>query len=87
LHLSNGTTVNEKLAAHKSVVGQWLSENRGANQIVEDAYWRTISRSPSDGERARFVQELEAAPAEERRQVVEDLFWALLSSREFLFNH
>jgi len=30
---------------------------------------------------------LEAAPAEERRQVVEDLFWALLSSREFLFNH
>jgi hypothetical protein len=27
------------------------------------------------------------APQELRRAVVEDAFWAVLSSREFLFNH
>jgi hypothetical protein len=87
LHLSNGTTVNEKLASEKSVIGQWLGENWEPNRIVEEAYWRTISRAPAESERERFVKELEAAPIEERRQVVEDLLWALLSSREFLFNH
>jgi hypothetical protein len=27
------------------------------------------------------------APASERRAVLEDVYWAVLSSREFLFNH
>lgn len=87
LHLSNGTTVNEKLAAEKSVIGSWLTENWEPERIVEEAYWRTISRAPATDERERFIKELEAAPIQERRQVVEDLLWALLSSREFLFNH
>lgn len=87
LHLSNGTTVNEKLASEKSVIGEWLKENWEPQRIVEEAYWRSISRAPAESERERFVRELEAAPIEERRQVVEDLLWALLSSREFLFNH
>lgn len=87
LHLSNGTTVNEKLTSEKSIVGKWIGENWDPSRIVEEAYWRTISRAPAESERERFVKELEAAPSEERRQVVEDLLWALLSSREFLFNH
>jgi hypothetical protein len=30
---------------------------------------------------------LAAAKAEERRAVVEDMYWSLLTSREFLFRH
>jgi hypothetical protein len=30
---------------------------------------------------------LKETPAEERRQAVEDVFWGVLSSKEFLFNH
>ncbi len=30
---------------------------------------------------------LDEAPADERRQVIEDLYWSILSSKEFLFNH
>jgi hypothetical protein len=30
---------------------------------------------------------LDTAPAEERRLVIEDLFWSLLSGKAFLFNH
>jgi hypothetical protein len=33
------------------------------------------------------VKTLAAAPDAGRRAALEDLFWSLLSSREFLFNH
>ena len=87
LHLSNGSTVNDKLTADKSVVSQWVGENWDPNRIVEQAYLRAISRPPTAVEKERFVKELEAVAVTERRQVVEDLLWSLLSSREFLFSH
>jgi hypothetical protein len=35
----------------------------------------------------RLLAEMDAASDDDRRVVVEDLFWAVLSSREFMFNH
>jgi hypothetical protein len=87
LHLSNGKTVNEKLASDKGIVAQWMSGTWAPADIVEQAYWRSVSRPPTVEERNRLVSELEAIPAEERRTALEDLLWSLLSSREFIFNH
>jgi hypothetical protein len=54
-------------------------------EIVEFLYYRTLCRPPSAEERSFWVGELEGAgkPAE----AAEDLFWALLNSQEFSFNH
>jgi hypothetical protein len=87
LHLSNGKTVNEKLASDKGIVAQWISGTWAPEDIVEQAYWRSVSRPPTAEEKNRLVSELEAIPAEERRTALEDLLWSLLSSREFIFNH
>jgi hypothetical protein len=46
-----------------------------------------LSRYPTDVEMAAELAVLDEAGEVERRAAVEDLFWAVLSSREFLFNH
>ncbi len=53
--------------------------------LVEFLYYRTLCRPPSAEERSHWTSELEAAGS--LREAAEDLFWALLNSREFAFNH
>ena len=54
---------------------------------MEDAFIAGLSRLPSDAERMRFASALQASDVKEKRLALEDVYWALLSSREFLFNH
>ena len=89
LHLSNGDTINQKLTAKDSIVATALATGKPAAQLIEDAYLATLSRLPTAGERERFEKMLSDAKdnADEKRLALEDTYWALLSSREFLFNH
>ncbi|MFM8893762.1 MAG: DUF1553 domain-containing protein [Planctomycetia bacterium] len=87
LHLSNGTTLNGKLAAKAGRITQILATDPNPRQIVDEAWLRALSRPPTDAERKPIEEMLAAAPAEEKRAVVEDLYWSLLTSREFLFRH
>ena len=50
---------------------------------LEQTFRETLSREPTDEERKRL---LGAAAGVEKRQAVEDLFWSILSSKEFLFH-
>jgi hypothetical protein len=87
LHMSNGDTINEKLSAKGNRIEQLLSKNMPSEQIVEEAYLSALARFPTPDERRQLVKLLEAAPKTEHRAAVEDLYWSLLSSREFLFDH
>jgi hypothetical protein len=87
LHLSNGDTLNEKLRSKEGRIPRLLAAATSPGKIVEEAYLASLSRFPSDAEREAVLKILAAAPEAERREAVEDLFWGLLSSKEFLFNH
>lgn len=87
LHLTNGDTVNQRLASEKGVVERLLKERADDARIVEEACLATLSRSPTEHERSGFLKMLGSAGEGERRAAVEDLFWALMTSREFLFQH
>ena len=87
LHISNGDTVNKKLSAKGNRVDKLLESGKPNYAIIEDAYLLAASRYPTDPEMQQLLAEMNSAPKEERRIVVEDLLWSLLSSREFLFNH
>jgi hypothetical protein len=88
LHIANGDTLNTKLAAKGNAVDKLLSSGQPDAQIVEEAYLQALSRRPTAAERAGVLKVLAAAaePAE-KRAVLEDVFWGLMSAREFLFNH
>ncbi len=84
LHLINGDTANEKIQAGK-LIPTWLGEGKKPQEIVERLYISCLTRKPTEAESAALNQQL--ASAENPQQVLEDIFWALLNSREFLFNH
>jgi hypothetical protein len=87
LHITNGDTINQKLAAKGSRVEQLLAAKTPDDKVIEEAYLSALSRLPTDTEKQQLVSELAQAPATEKRTAIEDLYWSLLSSKEFLFNH
>ena len=86
LHLSNGSTVNDKLAAEAGRLHSLITGGKSDGQIVRSLYAAALSREPTDGELAGIHAAL-SEPDADRRTVLEDVAWAVLSSREFLFNH
>ena len=54
-------------------------------QIVRDAYLRTLSRYPSDTELNTSLQYI--AAADDPVTGVRDLLWTLLNTKEFIVNH
>ncbi len=90
LHLSNGSTINDKLKATGNRVEQWLAlRHAGLSDaaLLDQLYLLCLSRYPTEAERAALLPQLPDRGTTEERVVLEDLFWAVLSSREFIFNH
>jgi hypothetical protein len=88
LHLANGDTLNVKLAAKDNRLTQLLASGQTDPQIVEETYLLTLNRAPSEKERAALLAALaDTKTPEDKRLALEDVFWGVLSSREFLFNH
>jgi hypothetical protein len=90
LHLNNGKTLNDKLRSKSCKVEQWLKDKVGDEEAVRRLFLLALCREPTAAERTRFLDLMaEAArePGMTRREIVEDLFWSVLTGREFLFNH
>ena len=87
LHIANGDTVNKKLSAKEGVVTKLLEASTPDEKLIEEASLACLSRLPTAAEKVKFLQALTDTKGAERRAVVEDIYWAMLSTREFLFNH
>jgi hypothetical protein len=87
LHIANGDTINKKLEATNSCVAKILDAKTPNEKILESLYLSALSRYPKESEKAKLLAVLEKTPETERRQAIEDVYWAVLSSKEFLFNH
>jgi len=85
LHLINGSTVQGKIAQGKIVETLLEEKKLTPEQVVDQLYIRCLSRQPTAAEKERLMALVGQAnsPAEG----LHDVFWALLNSREFLFNH
>jgi len=84
LHLLNGETVASKIAGGKLIETR-LAEGVEPMRIIEELYIRCLTRKPTDAEAEKIGAAINAAA--DKRIVLEDTFWALLNSREFVFNH
>jgi hypothetical protein len=84
LHLLNGDTTTQRIASG-GLIGKRITEKKTPAQIIEEVYLRTLSRKPTATE-AKKLSDLVAAETD-KKQALEDVFWSLLNSREFMFNH
>ncbi len=88
LNINNGDTLNPKLAEKGSNVDRWMEEyTLDPRGLIRHAFLSALSREPTAAEVDGLEKEIIGAAKEERRIVVEDLLWSLMSSREFLFVH
>ncbi len=87
LHISNGDTINNKLKAKESRVSKLMKSRKSTAEQIADIYLICLSRKPTAQEETKLTKLIDETPKAEKRQVIEDLFWGILSSREFLFNH
>jgi hypothetical protein len=84
LHLLNGSTTNQKIQ-QGGVVKNLTETRKFPEERIVELYLRTLSRMPAKAEIEKLVPLFGEGSNQE--QALGDLFWALLNSREFLFNH
>jgi hypothetical protein len=87
LHIANGDTLNQKLSQKGNRLDALLSSKLPDAKIIEEAYLLTLTREPTEREKAKATELLATAKPEDRRTTFEDIFWSLMGSKEFLFNH
>jgi len=85
LQLINGPTVHNKLRADAGNIHRWITEGKTDTDIVNLLYSLALSRPATN-------QEIEIAAAhvkasEDRTRALEDVAWAVINSKEFLFQH
>ena len=88
LHLMNGPTVSTKIE-QGGIVKRKLEEGKTPDQVIEEIYIRCLSRKPTPEELKQMSQEVKAVGNDRNQQilVLNDVFWAVLNSKEFMFNH
>lgn len=84
LHMLNGQTIGGKIQQGQ-LVKKLLDEKKTPPEIIETIYVRTLARKPTEQEMQNLMGIV--AQAENPQAGLDDIFWAVLNSREFLFNH
>ena len=85
LHLLNGDVTQSRIS-EGNVVKKLLDAATPPLAILDTLYTRCFARKPSPEEAKPVADALAATPAE-AQQILEDVFWALLNSKEYMFNH
>jgi hypothetical protein len=84
LHLLNGDTLQQKIRGG-GVVKKLIDEKRAPEEIVDELYLRCLTRPATDKEKGAITTLVTESP--NKQEALEDAFWAVLNSREFVFNH
>jgi hypothetical protein len=85
LQLINGPTVNEKLRNPSNHIGKLLAKKSSEPAMLNALYMAALSRPPNDAEAKLSLAHVAKGP--DKRKAWEDVQWALINSKEFLFRH
>ncbi|MEK9986614.1 MAG: cell surface protein, partial [Opitutae bacterium] len=85
LHLLNGDVTHNRIRSGGLVNQLVNQEKKLPSETLEFLYRRTLCRPPTKEEATPILAVVEKE--EDKRAIFEDVFWALLNSKEFIFNH
>ncbi len=85
LLLINGPTVNEKLKNPANRLGTMLAAKKSEAEMLNELYLVALARLP-DADEAK-ISLAHVAKGTDKRKAWEDVLWAILNTREFLFRH
>jgi mono/diheme cytochrome c family protein len=81
--LVSGPLIQQLLTRKGNVLGKLIEAGKSDAEIVDSLFWTALTRPPSAAELERCTTLL--AANKDRRRATEDLAWALLNSKEFVF--
>ena len=84
LHLLNGDATTQRIT-QGNLIGKLLTDKKTPEEILDEIYVRCLSRMPSADEKTKVLALVNAE--KDKKQVLEDAFWAVLNTREYMFNH
>lgn len=87
LQMINGPTVHNKLRADAGRINQMIAAGKSDDEIITTIYLAAVSRTPTSAELETSKKHIASVPADQRRLALEDIGWAVLNSKEFLFQH
>jgi hypothetical protein len=95
LHLLNAKDLQEKLAGDKGRAAELAAAPQSDDEKIRELYYLVYAREPEAKESAAARAHLEKLTKEKKdkellaakRQGYEDIIWALINTKEFLFNH
>lgn len=85
LHTLNGDTLATKIADNKGRIATMLAADVSHEEIVRKIYLATLCRWPTEAELQLSHEFLAESPSP--KECYEDLLWALMNSKQFLFVH
>ncbi len=85
LHLINGDTIDNAIKGKGGLLDSLLAAETPHDQIIDKLYLAAISRTPTEQEKTELNNYV--AAAENKREALEDVFWSMLNSKEFIFQH
>ena len=86
LHLMNSTETMAKISHRQGRAVKLATSTLSDDKIIEELYLAALARLPRDEELA-LMRSAFQVPETTRRKAIEDIMWALLNTREFVFNH
>ncbi|MEM9367003.1 MAG: DUF1549 and DUF1553 domain-containing protein [Planctomycetota bacterium] len=86
LHLSNGSTLNPKLADKNGLIARRIHAGDSDRDILETVFMRALTREPTESE-WETMQAVMTEYDSDRATALQDAAWSVLSSAEFSFNH
>ena len=85
LQLINGPTLNEKIRNPNNRVGKLLTGKASDDDMLSELYHAALARPPFPEEKEKALAHVKARA--DKRKAWEDVLWALINTREFLFRH
>jgi hypothetical protein len=85
LLMLNGKMIDERLKAGLTIPGHLVGISPNIEKAIEIVYLTTLTRRPNANEIQHFVSNLESA--DEKNARIIDVYWALINSAEFRWNH
>lgn len=85
LHLQNGEAVVQKIRSGDGRLARLLKAKKSNDETTDELFLAALARKPTAPERSEVARLLADDP--DRDSVFRDLFWALLNSKDFAFNH
>lgn len=84
LHLLNSPEIAAKISHRRGRARKLAATMTPPQKIIEELYLTTLARYPTADEQTLMQQAFDSG---DHRAAAEDILWALMNSKEFVFNH